>query len=313
MSTKENQDDTDPRIMIAQMEQAWSDARSYTGNIWQIAALCLTVIALSLNIADTSALVEPLLVLVLLFTSFLASGGVLTIQWLRYNITYRVVYIREIEEKLADLQEEHKVTPSSHLFGLEKGPLAYLFAILVVTTEILFIYLAYATYLFLISLSVGYSVSTGISVIILVSSVLPFSGHVIYRMRDLRKREKETAKDWKARFRENLWEAVEELRLQEHVLEVKYEYSFFKRERESGFNVTIRAGDLEFIFITRTSYWTSKKKWEDARSFEKRIIFIATPHHERFIETRHGVFVISSAASVEDLKKYLLDGVNGKL
>ncbi len=112
MPTKENQDDTDPRIMIAQMNQAWSDARSYTGNIWQIAALCLTVIALSLNIADKSALVEPLSVLVLLFTSFLASGGVLTIQWLRYNITYRVVYIQEIEEKLADLQDDPKSTLS---------------------------------------------------------------------------------------------------------------------------------------------------------------------------------------------------------
>lgn len=50
--TSENEIDTDPRIMIAQMTQAWSDARSYVGNVLWIATICLTVIALSLNFAE---------------------------------------------------------------------------------------------------------------------------------------------------------------------------------------------------------------------------------------------------------------------
>ncbi len=313
MSTKENQNDTDPRIMIAQMNQAWSDARSYTGNIWQIAALCLTGVALSLNVAYSSTLVEPLLVLILLFTSLLASGGVFGIQWLRYSITYRVVYIQEIEEKLAELQEEYKITPSLHLFGLEKGPLAFLFGILVVTTETLFLSLVYASYLLFISLNIELSVSIVFTIIIFVISVLPFTWYVVQKRSNLRSREKELAKEWKSKFLEILWEVINKLRLEGHVIEVVYGFSLYQGERELDVDIIISSDAYRFTFITRTSYWISKKKWDDARAFENETIFIVTPHHERFPKQRNRVFPISSAVSSKDLRKYLLDGLAGKL
>jgi hypothetical protein len=298
--------------MLAQMNQAWSDARSYTGNIWQIAALCLTVIALTLNIAYSSESSEILLLLVLLFTALLAAGGVITIQWLRYNITYRVVYIQEIEDKLVELQDEHKVTPSSHLFGLEKGPLAYLFAVLVFTTEILFVSLAYASYSFLIAMNLESLISLSLSATIFVVSFLPFTGFVAHEMRSIRRKEKESAKGWKTRFEENLWKAVNGLREQGHTMKVTYGSPLYEESREPGVNFIIRTKDQEIIFTKRTSYWASKKKWEDVRSFKNQTIFIATPHHERFSEQRNGVFVISSAASTDNLKKYILDRLTEK-
>jgi hypothetical protein len=315
MSTKQNQNDTDPRILIAQMNQAWSDARSYTGYIWQIAALCLTVIALSLNVAYASASIEPLLILLLLFTSLLASGGVFAIQWLRYNITYRVAYIQEIEEKLVEVQDEYKTTPSSHLFGFEKGPLAFLFALLVLTAGALFLFLAYVSHSIFISMSLEISVSTVLALMIFSCLFLPYCWYVIRKETDLRRKERESARNWKPKFRERLWKVIEELRSEGHTLKVVYSFPSFgrERERESDVDFVIESDTYQFTFITRTSYWASKKKWDDARVFENQIAFIVTPHHERFPKQRNGILAISSAVSSKELRKYLLDGEAGKL
>ncbi|MBN2229864.1 MAG: hypothetical protein JW779_09755 [Candidatus Thorarchaeota archaeon] len=253
------------------------------------------------------------MILILLFTSLLAAGGVLAIQWLRYNITYRVVYIQEIEEKLANLQDDYKVTPSSHLFGLEKGPLAYLLLILIIATETLFFSLAYTSYLFFMSLDIELLVSIFFTAIISAISILPFSLHVIQKEVNLRRREKESARDWKEKFRENLRIAIEELRSEGYDIKYAFSFSPFIKERESSFDIVVETEKYQFIFITKSSYWASKEKIDDARSFRNQIIFIATPHHEQFPVYHPHVFAISSASSSKDLRKYLLDGLTAKL
>ena len=75
----------------------------------------------------------------------------------------------------------------------------------------------------------------------------------------------------------------------------------------------MRTKDHEIIFISRASYWASKKKWEEVCPFEKLTFFIATPHHEKYTKHRDGVFGISSAVSADSLKKYNLDRLAGKL
>ena len=68
------------------------------------------------------------------------------------------------------------------------------------------------------------------------------------------------------------------------------------------------------FFIPRTSYWASEKQWSDARAFMKRSVFIVTPHHEMISKRKRvGVYAISPVVSSKDLRKYLLDGISGKL
>ncbi len=313
MSAQE-QEDTDPRITIAQMNQAWSDIRGYTSTIWQIAALCLTVIALTLNVVYTSTLVEELLFLMLLFTSFFAVGGVFAIQSLRYNIAYRIGYIQEVEEKLTEIQEEYKVTPSLYLFGLGKFPLVFLFGVLLLTTEVLIAGFAIASVLLLISLSIETSTSILVTVIIFLSYFLIFNGYVFQKETDLRKKEQEFASDWKKNFRERLMGVIRKLKEESYEISYVYGFSWWERERERDFNIVVRMRDYEFIFITKKDYWESKEKMSLAGSTEKRIVLIVTPHHERLSEEGHlGAISISPISSSSDLRKYLLDGIAGKL
>jgi hypothetical protein len=313
MSDKENQNDTDPRIMIAQMNQAWSDARSYTGNIWQVAALCLTAIALSLNFMNSSTFVDSLLVLILIISSFLAAVGVFAIQWLRFHITYRIVYIQIIEGKLAELQDKYKVTPSLYLFGLEKGPLALLFYILIMATEVLFCYFVYTSYWFFIGLGMGLIISIFITAIIFLCSIVAFSWYVFKEERTLRRREKETARDWKVRYRQALRLAIDDLRIEGHDINWAYTFPTFQKDKEIEIDIVIKSNTHEIIFMARDSYWAAETQYNEAVAFENQVIFIVTPHYKRFPKGRHRVFAISPAVDSKELGKYILDGLRGKL
>ncbi len=130
------------------MSQAWSDIQGYTSNMWQIAALCLTVVALSLNIflSSIGSSTPPpswtwQAVIILAFAFVIIT--IYTIQWLRSSIVRRVIYIMKTEETISGISSKRSVVGSADLFNVTEGPmkaLLYFFYLLASVLGILAIY-----------------------------------------------------------------------------------------------------------------------------------------------------------------------------
>ncbi|OLS24638.1 MAG: hypothetical protein ThorAB25_23160 [Candidatus Thorarchaeota archaeon AB_25] len=116
-----------PLITLEQMDEAWADIRGYTSNMWQVAALCLTVVILSVNVFVTTLGAEVSLlsfawIPVLTFAFCFVVITVYTIQWFRYATVQRVIFLVKVEEKLKKSAPDSLIS-LRELFGVEWGPL----------------------------------------------------------------------------------------------------------------------------------------------------------------------------------------------
>ncbi|MGY5854939.1 MAG: hypothetical protein RTU92_15325, partial [Candidatus Thorarchaeota archaeon] len=116
-----------PLITLEQMDEAWADIRGYTSNMWQVAALCLTVVILSVNVFVTTLETEASLlslawIPVLTFALCFVIITVHTIQWFRYATVQRVIFLLKVEEKLKKSAPDSLVS-MRELYGVDWGPL----------------------------------------------------------------------------------------------------------------------------------------------------------------------------------------------
>ncbi|MFX0108180.1 MAG: hypothetical protein ACFE7R_07845 [Candidatus Hodarchaeota archaeon] len=116
-----------PLITLEQMDEAWADIRGYTANMWQVAALCLTVVILSVNVFVTTLNAEVSLlsfawIPVLAFAFCFVIITIYTIQWFRHAIVQRVIFLLKVEEKLKKSAPDSLVS-LRELFGVDWGPL----------------------------------------------------------------------------------------------------------------------------------------------------------------------------------------------
>ncbi|TFG26035.1 hypothetical protein EU528_15090 [Candidatus Thorarchaeota archaeon] len=114
-------------ITIEFMDEAWADIRGYTANMWQVAALCLTVVILSVNVFVTTMSTEVTLfsfawIPVLTFALCFVIITVYTIQWFRLATVQRVVFLLKVEEKLKKSAPD-AVVSLRELYGVDWGPL----------------------------------------------------------------------------------------------------------------------------------------------------------------------------------------------
>lgn len=114
-------------ITIEFMDEAWADIRGYTANMWQVSALCLTVVILSVNVFVTTMGSEATLlsfawIPVLTFALCFVIITVYTIQWFRYATVQRVVFLLKVEEKLKKTVPD-AVVSLRDLYGVDWGPL----------------------------------------------------------------------------------------------------------------------------------------------------------------------------------------------
>ena len=114
-------------ITVEFMDEAWADIRGYTANMWQVAALCLTVVILSVNVFVTTLGSEATLISfawipVLTFALCFVLITVYTIQWFRYATVQRVVFLLKVEEKLKKSAPE-AVVSLRDIYGVDWGPL----------------------------------------------------------------------------------------------------------------------------------------------------------------------------------------------
>ncbi len=121
---------SNPSVAIGQLREAWSDIRTYTSSMWQISALCFSVVAISLNVylaslnmnTELPAIAKDFaLIMALSFVVF----TIATFQWLRDSIVKRELYIGNIEVVLSNLTTEDSVVSSVHLFDVTSRPLKY--------------------------------------------------------------------------------------------------------------------------------------------------------------------------------------------
>lgn len=116
-----------PLITLEQMDEAWADIRGYTANMWQVAALCLTVVILSVNVFITMLDVEVNFlsfawIPVLIFAFCFVVITIYTIQWFRQATVQRVIFLLKVEEKLKKTAPDSLVS-LRELFGVDWGPL----------------------------------------------------------------------------------------------------------------------------------------------------------------------------------------------
>ena len=114
-------------ITIEFMDEAWADIRGYTANMWQVAALCLTVVILSVNVFVTTmsagtSLLSFAWIPVLTFALCFVLITVYTIQWFRYATVQRVVFLLKVEEKLKKSAPD-AIVSLRDLYGVDWGPL----------------------------------------------------------------------------------------------------------------------------------------------------------------------------------------------
>jgi hypothetical protein len=114
-------------ITIEFMDEAWADIRGYTSNMWQVAALCLTVVILSINVFVTTMGSETSLlsfawIPVISFALCFVIITVYTIQWFRFATVQRVVFLLKVEDKLKKSAPD-AVVSLRDLYGVDWGPL----------------------------------------------------------------------------------------------------------------------------------------------------------------------------------------------
>jgi hypothetical protein len=145
-----------PLITLEQMDEAWADIRGYTSNMWQVAALCLTVVILSVNVFVTTmgpevSLLSFAWIPVLTFALCFVIITVYTIQWFRYATVQRVIFLLKVEEKLKKSAPDSMVS-FRELYGVEWGPLRvvllFFYGLAVVLLSIIEVALAYMGLIF---------------------------------------------------------------------------------------------------------------------------------------------------------------------
>ena len=122
-----NELDENAAITIEFMDEAWADIRGYTSNMWQVAALCLTVVILSINVFVTTLSTEASLlsfawIPVITFALCFVIITVYTIQWFRFATVQRVVFLLKVEDKLKKSAPD-AVVSLRDLYGVDWGPL----------------------------------------------------------------------------------------------------------------------------------------------------------------------------------------------
>lgn len=127
---RNNMADSDSRPIIGYISEAWSDIRSFLSNIWQVATIGLTVIALSTNVVVTSLTSVPQLdfaftSVILLLTSIFAFLVAYIIGWLKEEVASRVTFLEKAEIKLNVISEENEVISGAGVYG-KTGPLSLL-------------------------------------------------------------------------------------------------------------------------------------------------------------------------------------------
>jgi len=155
-----------PLITLEQMDEAWADIRGYTANMWQVAALCLTVVILSVNVFVTTLSAEASLlsyawIPVLAFAFCFVIITIYTIQWFRLAIVQRVIFLLKVEEKLKKSAPDSLVS-LRELFGVDWGPLkpVLLFfyglaLVLFSIIEVALTFLSWAIHLVFLILTIG--------------------------------------------------------------------------------------------------------------------------------------------------------------
>lgn len=107
------------------MNQAWDNICSYTSSMWQVSALCLTIVTLSVNVFLTSMQIEFSLASIawlpiLIFAFCFVAITLYTIQYLRKATVKRVIFLLKVEEKLQESAPESTV-PLRHIYGFDWG------------------------------------------------------------------------------------------------------------------------------------------------------------------------------------------------
>jgi hypothetical protein len=123
--------DDDPRMTLGYITQAWTDIRAYTTNIWQVAAVGLTVVILVLNVVVSSTTSEGALPSWLIwglgaFALVFLSLTSYSIAWFRRSIADRVKFISTVEERLIEIKGTRLVVSGEDLFSVSQGPLKFL-------------------------------------------------------------------------------------------------------------------------------------------------------------------------------------------
>ncbi len=121
----------DPRMTLGYITQAWTDIRSYTTNIWQVAAVGMAVLVLTLNVVVSSATSgTPLPSWIILglgaFALVFLSLTSYSIAWFRRSIAERVKFISKVEERLIEIKGTRLVVSGENLFSVSQGPLKFL-------------------------------------------------------------------------------------------------------------------------------------------------------------------------------------------
>ena len=121
-------DDNDPRMTLGYITQAWTDIRSYSSNIWQVAAVGMAVIVLALNVVVSNATSEKplphwMILGIGIFALVFLGITSYSIAWFRRNIAARVEFISKVEERLIEIKGLRLVVSGQDLFSIKQGPL----------------------------------------------------------------------------------------------------------------------------------------------------------------------------------------------
>jgi hypothetical protein len=123
--------DDDPRMTLGYITQAWTDIRAYTANIWQVAAVGMAVLVLTLNVvvsSTTSGTPLPSWIALGLGAFALVVLGLTSysIEWFRRSIADRVKFISKVEKRLIEIKGARLVVSGKDLFSVSQGPLKFL-------------------------------------------------------------------------------------------------------------------------------------------------------------------------------------------
>lgn len=158
-------EENDSRPIVSYINQAWADIRSFISNIWQVAAIGLTVIALSLSALISSLTSEiPLdsifIIIILSFTSIFAALVAYTIGWFKEEIAERVNFLDMAENKLKKIRKPTEVVSGVSVYG-KTGPLRYL------------LYLFYVLFLIFALVSMIWTAAIGAPLLIALIPLIP--------------------------------------------------------------------------------------------------------------------------------------------
>lgn len=158
-------EENDSRPIVSYINQAWADIRSFISNIWQVAAIGLAVIALSINaivssLTSDTPLDSLFIITILGFTSIFAALVAYTIGWFKEEIAERVNFLDMAENKLNKIRKTTDVVSGANVYG-KTGPLKYL------------LYLFYVLFLIFALASMIGTAAIGVPLLIVLIPLIP--------------------------------------------------------------------------------------------------------------------------------------------